>query len=144
MIEAVPRGGNTIGGSTRLWDGGDSDEDIMSIIDQLNSTMRISARGCEIRAIPTHKFSRSSNQHGNAQSSTAGSSSSSGGPVEENEEHPECSICVEEYEEDESLKRLPCGHMFHSKCIDAWLERNRTCPYCRRSIRNGDSESISP
>ena len=25
-------------------------------------------------------------------------------------------------------KKLPCGHIFHSHCLRSWLERQQTCP----------------
>jgi E3 ubiquitin-protein ligase synoviolin len=25
-------------------------------------------------------------------------------------------------------KKLPCGHVFHFKCLRSWLERQQTCP----------------
>uniref|UniRef100_A0A7S4KTZ5 RING-type domain-containing protein n=1 Tax=Guillardia theta TaxID=55529 RepID=A0A7S4KTZ5_GUITH len=47
----------------------------------------------------------------------------------------ECYICLEEYVEEEVLRKLPCNHEFHSKCIDRWLlEVHRTCPCCRRVV----------
>lgn len=30
------------------------------------------------------------------------------------------------------LLRLPCGHTFHAHCGEQWLEREATCPLCRR------------
>ncbi|RCH89324.1 E3 ubiquitin-protein ligase hrd1 [Rhizopus stolonifer] len=31
-------------------------------------------------------------------------------------------------------KKLPCGHVFHFHCLRSWLERQQTCPTCRRSV----------
>lgn len=31
-------------------------------------------------------------------------------------------------------KRLPCGHILHFRCLRSWLERQQTCPMCRRSV----------
>lgn len=47
----------------------------------------------------------------------------------------DCSICLSEFEEDESLRLLPkCSHAFHVPCIDAWLRSHKTCPVCRAPI----------
>ncbi len=37
----------------------------------------------------------------------------------------ECIICLEEYQEGEKIKTLPCKHLFHSACIQAWLNRRQ-------------------
>lgn len=43
-----------------------------------------------------------------------------------------CSICLEEYDQGECIRVLPCGHTFHSDCIFPWLtERSPTCPLCK-------------
>ncbi|KAL0581840.1 E3 ubiquitin-protein ligase hrd1 [Marasmius crinis-equi] len=31
-------------------------------------------------------------------------------------------------------KKLPCGHIFHFHCLRSWLERQQSCPTCRRSV----------
>lgn len=51
-----------------------------------------------------------------------------------------CLVCQCEYEEEETLRRLPCGHSFHRDCIDQWLMSNDFCPYCRKSIVEGNEE----
>jgi E3 ubiquitin-protein ligase RNF38/44 len=33
----------------------------------------------------------------------------------------ECVICLSVYEDREYIRRLPCGHDFHAKCVDKWL-----------------------
>jgi len=42
-----------------------------------------------------------------------------------------CVVCMSDFELRQSLRVLPCGHEFHSKCVDKWLKTNRTCPICR-------------
>ncbi|KAL9175167.1 hypothetical protein ABFS82_02G098500 [Erythranthe guttata] len=47
----------------------------------------------------------------------------------------ECAVCLNEFEEDETLRLLPkCDHVFHPECIDAWLESHVTCPVCRANL----------
>ncbi|XP_020575567.1 E3 ubiquitin-protein ligase ATL31-like [Phalaenopsis equestris] len=44
----------------------------------------------------------------------------------------ECAICLNEFEDDETIRLLPeCDHVFHLECIDAWLGTHVTCPVCR-------------
>jgi len=43
----------------------------------------------------------------------------------------ECSICLENFEQDDELRELPCLHTFHVACVDAWLKINKTCPLCK-------------
>ncbi|KAK1271978.1 RING-H2 finger protein ATL70 [Acorus gramineus] len=45
-----------------------------------------------------------------------------------------CSICLADYKDSDVLRVLPdCGHLFHMKCVDAWLRLHPTCPVCRSS-----------
>jgi Ring finger domain len=41
----------------------------------------------------------------------------------------ECTVCLAEYEDGDTLRTLPCGHFFHAaKCIDRWLLSHSSCP----------------
>ncbi|EDO31118.1 predicted protein, partial [Nematostella vectensis] len=33
-----------------------------------------------------------------------------------------CVVCMMDYTNREKLRKLPCNHDFHSKCIDRWLK----------------------
>jgi len=48
------------------------------------------------------------------------------------EENSQCPICLVEYAASEVLRQLPiCGHIFHTSCVDSWLQKQPTCPVCR-------------
>ena len=46
-----------------------------------------------------------------------------------------CSVCLDEFKEDDILKKLNCEHIFHKDCLEPWLNNNnRNCPLCRTDI----------
>mmetsp|Transcript_43396 Transcript_43396/g.68720 ORF Transcript_43396/g.68720 Transcript_43396/m.68720 type:complete len:237 (-) Transcript_43396:26-736(-) len=49
----------------------------------------------------------------------------------------ECIICLEEYEPDTRVVRLPCKHAFHPVCAARWFcQGKRRCPLCNRCVHN--------
>ncbi|KAE8667756.1 putative Catalytic [Hibiscus syriacus] len=46
-----------------------------------------------------------------------------------------CSICQEEYEADEEMGKLCCGHSFHIPCIKQWLLQKNACPVCKTEAK---------
>ncbi|KAI9458557.1 hypothetical protein F5148DRAFT_1287379 [Russula earlei] len=36
-------------------------------------------------------------------------------------------------------KKLPCGHIFHFHCLRSWLERQQSCPTCRRPVLDNNT-----
>nr|GMD02604.1 RING-H2 finger protein ATL51 [Ipomoea batatas] len=50
-------------------------------------------------------------------------------------EGSECSVCLGEFLEGESLRLLNnCSHAFHLHCIDTWLKSKPSCPICRANV----------
>ncbi|XP_045346996.1 E3 ubiquitin-protein ligase ZNRF4 [Leopardus geoffroyi] len=56
-----------------------------------------------------------------------------------------CAICLDEYEEGDRLKILPCSHTYHCKCIDPWFAQaaRRSCPVCQQSLAGTEDGSDS-
>ena len=52
----------------------------------------------------------------------------------------ECPICFEPMKKNITIA-LPCGHIFHTKCIKQALRYNNKCPNCRRIITNVSLET---
>lgn len=49
---------------------------------------------------------------------------------------PECSICLENFQDNQQLRVTRCEHVFHSSCLMPWLVKQKSrCPLCRRLIR---------
>lgn len=49
-------------------------------------------------------------------------------------EVPTCCVCLADFEDDERVLRLPCGHEFHDVCIAEWLRKHRECPLCKDNV----------
>lgn len=37
-------------------------------------------------------------------------------------------------------RKLKCGHIFHTSCLKSWLERQQSCPTCRKSVLEEEKE----
>lgn len=46
----------------------------------------------------------------------------------------ECAICMGDFIFGDSIRYLPCLHIYHSPCIDDWLMRSFTCPSCMEPV----------
>lgn len=47
-----------------------------------------------------------------------------------NHEDAKCTICLQEYINDENIVVLHCGHHYHHVCINFWMDYKTTCPIC--------------
>eukprot|EP00746_Dinoflagellata_sp_MGD_P009508 gnl/MRDRNA2_/MRDRNA2_119366_c0_seq1.p1 gnl/MRDRNA2_/MRDRNA2_119366_c0~~gnl/MRDRNA2_/MRDRNA2_119366_c0_seq1.p1 ORF type:complete len:341 (-),score=36.11 gnl/MRDRNA2_/MRDRNA2_119366_c0_seq1:108-1130(-) len=55
----------------------------------------------------------------------------------------ECCVCSESYSPEVPMKKTPCGHYFHTECLEKWLKVAKTCPLCRLDLEDAvqDPES---
>ncbi|CAH8446916.1 unnamed protein product [Schistosoma mattheei] len=68
--------------------------------------------------------------------------------VKDSSEFETCAICLEDYKDGDKLRVLPCGHAYHSKCVDPWLLKRRGfCPISPllddSSFEDSDSEDTT-
>jgi Ring finger domain len=48
----------------------------------------------------------------------------------------ECCICLETMEQGETVRILPCRHVFHHECINGWFHHNKySCPMCKVDLK---------
>eukprot|EP00607_Mallomonas_marina_P000580 CAMPEP_0182426274 /NCGR_PEP_ID=MMETSP1167-20130531/12770_1 /TAXON_ID=2988 /ORGANISM="Mallomonas Sp, Strain CCMP3275" /LENGTH=237 /DNA_ID=CAMNT_0024607601 /DNA_START=460 /DNA_END=1173 /DNA_ORIENTATION=+ len=46
----------------------------------------------------------------------------------------ECCICQEVMSPGIEVLKLHCRHVYHTTCVESWLEKNNTCPMCRSEM----------
>jgi len=49
-----------------------------------------------------------------------------------------CTICQDNVTEG---KKLPCGHIFHLKCLQDWMRYKQICPTCRSDLKGGENQN---
>lgn len=92
------------------------------------------------------KFGELLAQHQHRGDSCGASSSSRRGPISELDKYTilteaagpqcgvQCSCCLENLQEGESIRVLPCFHCLHDNCAQQWLLKQPICPVCRCDI----------
>ncbi|KAM3133812.1 hypothetical protein pb186bvf_014075 [Paramecium bursaria] len=45
-----------------------------------------------------------------------------------------CSVCQNEFNEEDKCRVLQCNHIYHSKCIKQWLKKEKHCPICKKEL----------
>ena len=45
-----------------------------------------------------------------------------------------CIICLSEFQVGEKESTLPCLHIFHSACIETWINNKQWCPICKYDL----------
>ncbi len=57
-------------------------------------------------------------------------------PVPDLAEGVNCIICMDSLVKEDWRVAVPCGHTFHTKCIEVSRRYDNRCPECRRDIRD--------
>lgn len=49
-----------------------------------------------------------------------------------------CTICLSNYNDNEQIRIIMCGHYYHKQCIDEWFKSEFICPNCRYDIKENN------
>lgn len=58
--------------------------------------------------------------------------------VNRNQDMETCVVCQVEYNNQEKVAILDCGHQYHVDCIKRWLQVKNVCPICKVPAINGE------
>mmetsp|Transcript_29423 Transcript_29423/g.46732 ORF Transcript_29423/g.46732 Transcript_29423/m.46732 type:complete len:428 (+) Transcript_29423:46-1329(+) len=108
----------------------------MSFVGQLLNLFPSMPRGADeeiIQRLPTDTFQRKEEEQNQSENVVNGRDHSKKNK-ESNNDMNKCCICLEQFENGDEIRRLPCLHIFHKEEIDKWLRSNRVCPICRVNI----------
>ncbi|KAL3821229.1 hypothetical protein ACJIZ3_007134 [Penstemon smallii] len=53
-----------------------------------------------------------------------------------------CAICQTDYENEENIGTLDCGHEYHRECIKKWLLVKNTCPVCKSTALDSKGKDL--
>ena len=54
----------------------------------------------------------------------------------------DCSICTDPFNDNVTIVKTACNHIFHQQCLLQWMGHNPVCPICRRPLREEELEII--
>lgn len=54
--------------------------------------------------------------------------------AEEADREYTCCVCMENFQKGETVKTMPCSHVYHAHCIDKWLAVKNCCPVDKKRI----------
>lgn len=57
---------------------------------------------------------------------------------------PFCAVCLNNIEDCDKVRELlNCLHVFHSKCLDCWIDQgHQTCPMCRAKLLQNKKQEL--
>lgn len=126
----------------------DLDYDTLRALDADNVPSVPSMSEEEINALPVHKYkftAAESDVSAKEQASSSASTEQEQQDVSLNigsskgslEDELTCSVCLEQVNDGELIRSLPCLHQYHANCIDPWLRQQGSCPVCKFKIGAG-------
>ncbi|CAM9910319.1 unnamed protein product [Ectocarpus fasciculatus] len=100
--------------------------------DSAASAAAASGRGGDSSSGDAGIASASSLGNGTGSTASADNNNNSNNGFMGREDDDLCAICLETYEDGDSLTGLPCRHSFHTECIRPWLSgKSALCPMCK-------------
>jgi len=53
-----------------------------------------------------------------------------------------CAICHDDFQEKQTISKLPCSHSYHKDCVNKWLKMHGLCPVCRSPLEK-ESQTVT-
>lgn len=120
------------GRSPRDW------ESLLAIGDAVGAGSGAGLSGGELVSLPSFLWSGGV---GGGQGCEAGDNDNNGGAAAK-AVAAGCAICLDPFRVGDTVRPMPCCHLFHAGCVDTWLKIKAVCPDCRTSVRHGTAGRI--
>ncbi|OII73023.1 zinc-finger domain-containing protein [Cryptosporidium ubiquitum] len=103
-----------------------------SIVPQIISTEELS------KIAPVKKYGSFSNKNKREYNIYSRNNSLSGfissGSTQKSKNNYSCVICLNNIHDEDLVRKLPCKHVYHFKCIDEWVKIKSNCPLCNINL----------
>ncbi|EAS06316.2 tetratricopeptide repeat protein (macronuclear) [Tetrahymena thermophila SB210] len=100
-------------------------DDLQNSQDMINAARQMIQKIEPIRNLPITKYTGKNSQENNDKNNQESI-------VKGEDEEEICNICLENLNNNQELRVLPCSHFYHTFCIDKWLLAKQSCPNCRQ------------
>ena len=106
-------------------------DELLRLFPNMNQNKKRALSPKQIDSLPTYKYNckyKDKDHHHNGKSPDS--------LCEKNELNCfKCIFCLTNFNTGDTIKQLPCKHIFHSNEIDKWLTMSNLCPICRVPIQ---------
>ncbi len=135
-LAGVPVAGADDGGVSDADTEGGPDPDAMSYeeltaLGEVVGTVATGLTQAQLDVLPVKTYAEVKNS-GNGEAGAVGA-----------EEEEQCAVCRLEFEADDEVTVLRCGHFFHPPCVGQWFQAKKVCVVCKAEVVDDKAQNCA-